>query len=218
MKEIIVVAGPTASGKSDFAVNLALQNKGEIVSVDSRQIYRGLDIGTGKITKEEMKGVPHHLLDIYDVGEEVSVSDFVDKALIVIEEIFARGHTPILCGGTGQYIFGIIYENTFPKVEPNKNLREELEKLNTEELVARLLVSDPLRAQNIDTRNRRRLIRAIEIAEVLGHVPELEKLKPRFKTKIYLMNPTREQLRERIEARLTARLAIGMLDEGRKIF
>lgn len=217
MRKLIIVAGPTASGKSDFAVDLALKINGEIISVDSRQIYRGLDIGTGKITKEEMKGVTHHMLDICDIGDEMSVSLFTDMALEKIEEIFTRGHTPILCGGTGQYIQSIINENVFAKVEPNQKLRDKLEKLTTKGLVTRLTAVDLNRAKNIDKDNRVRLIRAIEIAETIGAVPQLTK-KPRFDAKIYLMNPTREKLRENINARLIKRLEIGMLDEGEKIF
>lgn len=215
MKELIVVAGPTASGKSDFAVELALKNNGEIISCDSRQVYKGLDIGTGKITKDEMKGVKHYMLDIYNIGEDVNVSDFATRAIEIIEDIFERGKVPILCGGTGQYIQAIIYEDTFAKVEPNKKLRDELENMSLEELNMRLEKSDKERLKNIDTKNKRRLVRAIEIAETIGKVPVLDKPKLRYKTKIYLMEKTREELRKHIEARLTARLAIGMLEEGK---
>ncbi len=217
-KEIIVVIGPTASGKSDFTVNLALKENGEIISADSRQVFKGLDIGTGKITKEEMKGIKHHMLDVYDFNEEVSVVRFVREASTIIEDIFFRGKIPIICGGTGQYINALIFDESFPPVKPNKNLREELEKLNEEELVARLLALYPKRLSNIDTKNRRRLIRAIEIAETLGYVPEQEELKLKYKTKIYLMEKTREELRERIKIRLDKRLEQGMLDEGKKVF
>lgn len=217
MKELFVIAGPTASGKSDFAVELALKNNGEIISCDSRQVYKGLDIGTGKITKEEMKGVKHHMLDVYDIGEDVNISDFVSRALHIIEDIFNRGKVPILCGGTGQYIQAIIYEDTFAKVEPNKELREELEKLSLEELNVRLEKADKERLKNIDAKNKRRLVRAIEIAETIGKVPTLEIPHLRYKTKIYLIERERVELRKRIEARLTARLAIGMLNEGKYI-
>ena len=103
-KQIIVVAGPTASGKSDFAVELALKHKGEIISADSRQVYKGLDIGTGKITKAEMKGIPHYMLDVLDANQEFSVAEYKKIALPILEDILARDKTPIICGGTGQYI------------------------------------------------------------------------------------------------------------------
>ena len=217
-KRIIVVVGPTASGKSDLAVELALRENGEIISADSRQVFKGLDIGTGKITKEEMKGVKHHMLDVYDLKEDVSVVRFVRDVSPIIEDIFSRGKTPIICGGTGQYINALIFDESFPEVKPNKILREELEKLNEEELVARLSSRDPKRLANIDTKNRRRLIRAIEIAETLGYVPEQEEMKLKYKTKIYLMDKTRQELKERIKMRLDKRLETGMLDEGKKVF
>ena len=185
-QEIIVVVGPTASGKSDFAIALAIKNNGEIISADSRQLYKGLDIGTGKITDEEMKGIKHHMLSVYDLTEDVSVASFARDAAPIITDILNRGKTPIICGGTGQYIDALIFNTQIPKVKPNKSLREELEKLNTEDLVARLQASDPARSSAIDPHNRVRLIRAIEIAEELGYVPKLETPKLLYKTNQYL--------------------------------
>lgn len=226
-KKIIVVAGPTASGKSDFAVNLALRNsKGdlsramsrdsneyEIISADSRQVYVGLDIGTGKITHEEMKGVPHHMLDVFDVGDDVSVSTYKEKALAVLEDIFARGKTPIICGGTGQYVDALIYDQALPHVPPNKSLREDLEKKSTEELISQLQELDSVRLAEIGTHNRVRLIRAIEISMSLGTVPKLSPPTLRYPTTMYIMTPSRELMRERIHTRLLKRLDQGMLDE-----
>lgn len=224
-EKIIVVVGPTASGKSDFAVELALKIDGEIISADSRQVYKGLDIGTGKITKEEMKGVKHYMLDVYlpsrQAGdlheEEISVVKFKEDAEKIIEDILSRGKTPIICGGTGQYINALIFDESFPKVKANKELRNELEKLSEEELVARLSAHDTKRLLNINTKNHRRLIRAIEIAETLGYVPEQKEMELKYDTKIYLMDKTREELRERITKRLEKRLEGGMLEEGKKI-
>ncbi len=136
-KEIIIVVGPTASGKSDFTVELALKVNGEIISSDSRQVYKGLDIGTGKITEEEMKGVKHHMISVYDLDEDVSVARFARDAAPILKDIMSRGKTPIICGGTGQYIDALIFDTKIPAVGPNKKLRAELEKLSTEELVAR---------------------------------------------------------------------------------
>jgi tRNA dimethylallyltransferase len=216
-KKIIVVVGPTASGKSDFAVQLALKENGEIISADSRQLYRGLDIGTGKITETEMKGVKHYMLSVYNLNEEVSVARYARDTLPILEDILTRGKTPIICGGSGQYIDALIFDTKLPKVPSNKQLREELEKLPTEELIARLQASDPVRAEKIDSRNRVRLIRSLEIVESLGRVPSQDEPHLLYDTKIYLMNPSRERLRQRIEKRLVARLDIGMLNECKKL-
>lgn len=212
-KQIIVVAGPTASGKSDFAVELALAHNGEIIGADSRQIYKGLDIGTGKITQGEMKGVKHHMLDVCDVNQEFSVAEYKALALPILEDIFSRGKTPIICGGTGQYIDALIFTGTLPEVPPNKKLREELEQKSTEELYETLTQKDPSRADTIDKHNRVRVIRALEIINSLGTVPTQEQSDFRFSTKLYLMNPSRELLRERITVRLEKRLQIGMIEE-----
>lgn len=210
---IIVVAGPTSSGKSDFAVELAIKLDGEIISADSRQVYKGLDIGTGKITHEEMKGVPHHMLDVFDVGDDVSVTTYKDKALPILEDIIARGKTPIICGGTGQYIDALIYDQPLPEVPPNETLREELKQTTTEELVERLRTLDAHRLDAIGIHNRVRLIRAIEIAEALGAVPLLPEAPLRYMTTMYILQPSRELLHTRITARLLKRLNQGMVDE-----
>lgn len=215
--KIIVVVGPTASGKSDFAVDLALKNNGEIISADSRQIYKNLDIGTGKITKEEMKGVKHYMLSVYELDDEISVASYARDASPILKDILKRGKTPIICGGTGQYIDALIFNTQLPQVGPNKKLREELEKLTTEELVASLKARDSERLSAIDIHNRPRLIRALEIVESLGKVPKQKTPKLLYDTKIYLLNPTREVLRERITKRLEKRLAIGMIDEVKNI-
>lgn len=215
--KIIVVLGPTASGKSDFAVNLALKYNGEIISADSRQVYKGLDIGTGKINKEEMKGVKHYMLDICEITDDFSVAKYRYLALPILEDILARGKTPIICGGTGQYIDALIFDQELPKVQPNKELREKLEKVSTEELVEKLRILDPIRLTAIDIYNRPRLIRALEIIEKLGYVPKQQKPKLRYETTLYLMNPTRELLQERINKRLEKRLSEGMIDEGESL-
>ncbi len=215
--QVIVVAGQTASGKSDFAVALAQKCNGEIISADSRQVYKVLDIGTGKITKEEMKGIPHHMLSVYALGEDVSVATYARDAKPILEDILARGKTPIICGGTGQYIDALIFDTAMPPVPPNKELRAELEKLTTEELVAMLSQADPTRMAAIDPHNRVRLIRALEIIDELGTVPAQSQPKLLYSTKFYLMNPTREVLRERVTKRLENRLAIGMIDEVKNI-
>jgi tRNA dimethylallyltransferase len=220
MKEfhkVIVVAGPTASGKSDFAVELAHKVDGEIISADSRQVYKGLDIGTGKITQEEMKGIPHHMLDVVEPGKDFSVSEYARLAKPILHNILERGKTPIICGGTGQYIDALIYDQALPKVPPNKALRQELEARPIGELYMELMEKDPHRAETIDRFNKVRLVRALEIVYSLGSVPELPKPKLLYETEIYIMNPTREALRKRIEKRLLKRLDQGMLDECKKL-
>lgn len=213
MPHLIVVAGPTSSGKSDFAVGLALTCHGEIISADSRQIYRGLDIGTGKITEEEMKGVPHYMLDICDINETFSVKEFRDRTLPIIDDIISRGKTPILCGGTGYYIDAVIYENTLPDTHITRPLEEELKHLTTDELYQMVEAKDPKRANAIDKHNRIRLIRALEIIETHGKVEELEKPVLRFNVDFYLLNPTKELLEERVHKRLLKRFDAGMLQE-----
>jgi tRNA dimethylallyltransferase len=216
-RRIIVVAGPTASGKSDFAVQLALKNNGEIISADSRQVYIGLDIGTGKITAEEMKGVPHYMLDIVNVGDEFSVGEYARRAKPILEDIFARGKTPIICGGTGQYIDALVYDVQMPPVGPNLALRAELEKKDVDELYKELAEKDPYRADDVDRYNKVRLIRALEIVHELGFVPPLHEPTLICETELYLMNPTRELVRQRIEKRLLARLENGMLEECKRL-
>jgi tRNA dimethylallyltransferase len=216
-KKVIVVAGPTASGKSDFAVALALRLGGEIISADSRQVYKDLDIGTGKITEEEMKGVKHHMLSVYAIDDDVSVARYANDAKPILEDILNRGKTPIICGGSGQYIDALIFDTKIPAVLPDKELRESLDKLSTEELVTRLKATDPDRASAIEPHNRVRLIRALEIVETLGKVPPQEKPALLYPTKIYITHPSRELIRERIVKRLLARLESGMLEECKKL-
>ncbi len=213
LKKLIVVAGPTSSGKSDFAVDLAIQMNGEIISADSRQIYRGLDIGTGKITEKEMRGIPHHMLDICDINESFSVAQFRNKALPIIDDIFARGKVPILCGGTGYYIDAVMYENTLPDIPVTTSLEEAFVDRSTEELFKQLEEKDARRASEIDKHNRVRIIRALEIINAIGKVPEKEEPRFRFDVKFYLLNPSKELLEERVHKRLLKRFDAGMLQE-----
>ncbi len=214
--KIVVILGPTATGKSDFAVEMAKQIGGEIISADSRQVYVGLDIGSGKISKEEMKGVPHHLLDVVNPKKVFSVAEYkklVDKK---IEEIISRGKIPIIVGGTGFYIDSVINGSQLPEVKPNKKLRTELSKLSTENLFKRLQKLDPRRAKEIDAKNPVRLIRAIEIAQTLGSVPKI-KINPKYETIIVGLDFSDDELKQRIEKRLISRFKSGMLDEAKKL-
>jgi tRNA dimethylallyltransferase len=214
--KIISIVGPTASGKSDLAVKLAKQFKGEIISADSRQVYKGLNIGSGKITKKEMVGIPHHLLDICDPKKVFTVSDFKKLADKKINEIISRGKTPILCGGTGFYIDAVAKNIILPEVSPNPKLREKLNKLKLEDLQKMLLELDFKRFKNIDLNNKVRLIRAIEIAKAIGKVPKI-KSKPLYNilTIGTLWDP--EILRKRINIRLKERIKKGMINEVQKL-
>lgn len=172
--KLIVILGPTSSGKSDLAVQLAQKFNGEVVSADSRQVYKGMDIGSGKITRKEMRGVPHYLLNVAYPKKRFTVAQFQKLAWKEIKKIWKQGKIPILCGGTGLYIQSIVGGLIIPEVPPDAKLRFQLEKLSAEKLFKKLKKLDPRRAKNIDRHNRRRLIRALEIIIKTGQpVPEL---------------------------------------------
>lgn len=217
MNKVIVILGQTSTGKSDFAVEIAKQTNGEIISADSRQVYKGMNLGTGKITKKEMRGVPHHLLDVTSPSKIFSVTNFQKLANKEIKKIIKKNKIPIICGGTGFYIDTVINGVTFPEVPPNKKLREELYQLDAIALVRYLEKLDPERLKTIDKNNKVRLVRAIEIAKALGKVPSLS---PRSDLgerdfdvlKIGLTVPD-EVLKARIKTRLLARIKKGMVKE-----
>lgn len=215
-QHIIVVCGPTATGKSNFAVTLAKELIGEIISSDSRQVYQGLDIGSGKITKREMKGVPHHLLDVASPKRVFSVTRYQKLATKAIDDIVKRGNIPIICGGTGFYIDAVLYEHHLPQVKPNAQLRKQLEKIPTEELIQKLQFLDHDRFASIDLKNRVRLIRAIEIATTLGSVPKTTRIKKYDIDWHYLDFPD-TVLKERIHTRLLTRMKSGMIAEVKKL-
>lgn len=213
---ITIIVGPTAVGKSDFAVDYALKHDGEIISADSRQVYKGLDIGTGKITMEEMKGVPHHLLDVADPKENFNVGKFKDLAEKAIKDISSREKLPIICGGTGFYIDAVVNNITYPDVPHNENLREKLEEKSAQELfeiLKKLDNSYALSLNNSEQNNPQRLMRSIEIATALGKVPKIkEEESPYEVTWIKLELPDTE-LKERIQKRLLKRIENGMIEE-----
>jgi len=210
--KIIVILGQTSTGKSDFAVKVARKIGGEIISADSRQVYKGMDLGTGKITKKEMQGIPHHLLDVANPKKVFSVSDFKRLADKKIKEIIKRGKVPILVGGTGFYIDAVVNGNILPEVKPNTKLRTMLSKKSAEELFKTLKQLDPIRAKNIDSKNPVRLIRAIEIAKALGKVPKVLNSSNYDVIKIGLTLPD-EILKKKIYTRLLVRIKKGMLKE-----
>lgn len=214
---LIAVVGPTASGKSTLAVFLAKKLGGEVISADSRQVYKGLDIGTGKITPEEMEGVAHHLLDVAEPKDQYTVTDFKRDAERAISEIWGRNNIPLICGGTGLYIDTLLFNLTIPEVPPNAALRRELESKTTSELFKLLQEKDPERAETIDPHNPRRLVRALEIIEAIGKVPPASSGDSPYKPLWIGLNPPKEELRGKIHKRLETRLASGMLEEAKRL-
>ena len=161
----VAIVGTNASGKSALGVAVALRFGGEIISADSRQVYRGLDIGTGKLTRGEMQGIRHHLIDVMDLETRYSVADFQKSAYGLIGEITARGRLPIIVGGTGLYVRSVVDGYQLTRAQPDLALRDRLEHLTDDELHQRLTELAPDAAKTIDPRNRRRIIRAVEIRE-----------------------------------------------------
>ena len=218
MKKIIVILGQTATGKSVLAVKIAKALGGEIISADSRQVYKGLSIGTGKIIKKEMRGVPHHLLDVSNPIKKFTIVKFQKLANQKIKEIIARGRTPIICGGTGFYIDAVTKGLAFPAVPPDYLLRKKLALASDRSLLLILKKLDPRRAKNIDPKNKIRLIRAIEVARRLGKVPHLAVKPPsdyKF-VKVGLYLPA-DKLKKRIEKRVKGMFKAGLLKEIKKL-
>ncbi len=215
--KIIVILGPTASGKSDLGVIIAKKINGEIISADSRQVYKGMDIGSGKITKREMLGVPHHLLDVASPKRTFTVSHYQKLANQKIAKIINRNKTPIIVGGTGLYIQSIVDGIVLPEVGPNHDLRQKLEKLSVSQLFTKLQKMDPARAKTIDAKNPRRLIRAIEIATALGKVPKLKNKPSPYNFILIGLNPGEKILKQNIHKRLEKRLKQGMVQEVKKL-
>ncbi len=216
MRHILVILGPTSSGKSELAVKLAKKFNGEVVSADSRQVYKGLDIGTGKITKREMRGVPHHLLDVTRPQEWFSVDQYRELTEKAIDKIIDKKKLPIICGGTGYYIQAIVDGFVPPSVAPNLKLRNKLKQKSVSQLFAILKKLDPKRAGTIERENPRRLIRAIEIAIALGKVPIVKSNSKYNAIQIGIRVPDGE-LNKRIKKRLSQRLKKGMINEARKL-
>ena len=209
LPKLIVVEGTTASGKSDFGVELALRYGGEIISADSRQVFRGLDLGSGKITPEETKGVPHHLIDVCDAGSFFSMADFQKLAYKAIDDVIARGKLPFLVGGTGLYVASVADGYVMSDRMPDLAYRAELEKLTTEELYAMLCESVP--GVEVDSRNRNRVMRLLEkIHDGDDVVPSKE---ARYETLRLGVTWDRAVVRQRIDERLDRRIEMGMIEE-----
>lgn len=217
---IICIIGPTASGKTSRSIAEAKVRNGEIISVDSRQVYRTLDIGTEKITPREMCGIPHHLIDIHEPEDIYSSGDFVKDASRLIKEINARGKTPILAGGSHFY-FDALLHGVPVDAPKNQELRERLDTLSDDELFTMVREADPRRASELDPKNRRRIIRALEIIDALGNVPKRKKQDAQenviYSPEWIIIDPPKEVLRERIDTRLKETLESGLIEEVRHV-
>ena len=217
-QKLIVIVGPTASGKSDLGIKLAKKLRGEIISGDSRQIYRGMDIGTGEVTKREQKMVRHHLLDVASPKRIFTASDFKKLGERAIKDLASKNKIPIIVGGTGFYIDILLGRMQAAQVKPNKQLRAELEKQSAEQLFKRLKKLDPARAETIDAKNSRRLIRAIEIFMATKKSSlTTSYLPPTANYEVLWLGLRPENLQDRIKKRLDSRLKAGMINEVRNL-
>ena len=225
LPKILCVVGPTASGKTAYAIELAKGNNGEIVSCDSMQIYTYMNIGTAKATAEERAEVPHHMIDFVDPNRDYSVADFVTDARACIAEILSRGKMPVLCGGTGLYIDSVLKSVEFSPQKRDDKLRDELwkkaEQDGAESVYEILKELDPIEADKVHYNNVKRVIRAIEICKTTGMTKtEADKLsigKPMYNPTIYGLNMPREKLYERIDRRVDVMVEQGLEDEVRQL-
>ncbi len=230
MKKIVVILGPTSSGKSDIAIKLAKKFDGEIISADSRQIFHGMDIGTGKVSgswnrKRQAyisESVPHYMIDIVSPRTDYSVAKFKKQAEKIIENILNRSKLPIICGGTGFWIKAAVDNVNFPEVKPDWKLRKKLEKRSAEKLFAMLKKLDSNRAKNIDAKNKVRLIRAIEICKKLKKVPKIPDTRYQIPDTEHFflqigIKLSKEELHKNIEKRVTSRFKRGMIEEVKKL-
>ncbi|MGO4188336.1 tRNA (adenosine(37)-N6)-dimethylallyltransferase MiaA [Pseudarthrobacter sp. TAF60_1] len=216
---VVAVVGPTGSGKSDLAVSLALELDGEVINADAMQFYRGMDIGTAKITPAERRGVPHHLLDTLDVTEEASVSDFQQHAREVIRGIHARGKRAILAGGSGLYVRAALDVLEFPGTDPDlrRQLEAELAEVGQEALLTRLRDVDPVTAGRVN--DARRIVRALEVHQLTGRpfssfMPQREYFQPAVQIGLAV---DRDVLRERLALRVHRMMDQGLLEEVRQL-
>ncbi len=211
LPKLIVIEGTNASGKSGLGVELALRFGGEIVSADSRQVYRRMDLGSGKITSEETRGVPHHLIDVVEPGEFFSMADFQRLAYAAIDGILARGHVPFLVGGTGLYVDAVADGYVLSEKAPDPAVRERLETFETSQLYAMLKEQVP--DTEIDPKNRHRVMRALEKLE--AEDTAVGRKEPRYDLLKLGVTWPREVLKQRIDERLETRLRQGMVEEVR---
>jgi tRNA dimethylallyltransferase len=214
--KVLFIIGPTAVGKSDLAIKLAKELNGEIISADSMQIYKHMDIGTAKPTKEELKSVPHHLIDIKDPSEYWSVTDFVEQTTRLIRSISKKNKLPIVVGGTGMYLFALLEGYSFPEIKKDAALREALEEERLPVLYEQLEEVDPAAAARIHPNDKKRIVRALEIFELTGKpmstLASSGAILP-FRPVVIGLSMEREALNKRIEARIDKMIACGLIDE-----
>ena len=211
MEKLLCIVGTNASGKSALGIELAEKFDGEIVSADSRQVYRGLDLGSGKVTKEEMKGIPHHLIDVAEPNDFFSLAHYQKLAFEAVDGIHKRGRRAFLVGGTGLYVNAVVDGYTLTDAAPDPATRQFVEKCSSEELIAIIKEKAPDMLGRLDLRNKRRLERAAEKAMACASEPPANS--PRYETLLIGVTYPREELYERIRQRLDKRLEEGMIDE-----
>lgn len=218
--KVIAIAGPTASGKTKMAIDLAKQINGEVISADSRYVYKGFDIASAKPTLEEQDGVPHHLIDIVEPEVDYSVADFYDDAREKIYEIINRGKTPIVAGGTGLYFRVLLETYNLPRVEANPKLRAELDLREKEDLLKELKLLDPNGYEKVKDANKRRIVRALEVTKILGKPfseASTEK-EPEFDVEWKMpIIESREVLYDRINRRVDIMLEQGIIEETKSL-
>ncbi|MGC9968124.1 MAG: tRNA (adenosine(37)-N6)-dimethylallyltransferase MiaA [Minisyncoccia bacterium] len=223
MPKIVAVVGPTASGKTALAIAIARRFDGEIVSADSRQVYRGMDIGTAKPTRTEMRAAPHHLIDIKNPDEEYAVAEYKEDALLAIRDILARKKLPIVIGGTGLYVKAVLENLDIPKIKANPALRERLEREIKERglpaVFDKLVALDPEAAYVVDPKNPRRIVRALEVALTTGipFTAQRKKNEPLFDALVIGLNPPPDILRKRIDARVDRMVRDGLVKETEQL-
>lgn len=230
MDKIICIVGPTASGKTGLAIELAKRIDAEVISADSMQIYKGLDVGTAKVTKEEADGIPHHLIDICNIEDKFSVADFKQMCYDKIEEIRSKGKNVIIAGGTGLYVNAVVYNMNFTEEDVDYNYRKELENIAKEKgndyLHSMLEKIDPQTAKQIHKNNVKRVIRAIEMAKNVKlksiHMSEekerIKNEKNKYDFLVFCIEQEREYLYNRINLRVDLMLKDGILDEAKKVY
>ena len=226
-EKVIVICGPTASGKTALSIELAKKINGEIVSCDSMQIYKEMDIGTAKPTKEEMQGIKHYMLDIISPDERYSVADYKKQAKEAIKEILSKGKVPIVVGGTGLYVDSLIYEIDYPEIEFDEKYRKELEQeveekgLNT--LYEKAKEIDEEAIKKISPNDKKRILRILEIYHATGknkteQEKESRKNKPEFDYKVFALNMERSKLYERINKRVDIMIENGLIEEVENVY
>ncbi len=225
-QKLLVIAGPTASGKSSLAVQLAKRWNGEVISADSMQVYRRMDIGTAKVTREETEGVPHHLIDVLEPTEEWNVAMFQEQAGAAIRDIASRGRLPILCGGTGFYLHALLYDTQFEEEPEQREIRQQLEaRMRTEgpeTMHEALRAVDPEAAESIHPHNEKRVIRALEYYQIHGtpisrHNQEMRQKESPYDLCCLALSMDRQRLYDRIDLRVDQMIEQGLVEEVRAL-